>query len=67
MAFEVLAARLIEKRLGHLAARAVVDADKQDFLFHDWISGLGWAQHPGSRIQRQANIAVAVPSGEAAR
>jgi hypothetical protein len=31
---ELVSADLIEERLGHLAASAIVDTDKQDFLFH---------------------------------
>ena len=32
--FELLAAKLVQERLGHLAAGAVVNADEKDFLFH---------------------------------
>ena len=33
--FERAAAELVDERFGHLAAGAVVDADEQDFLFHE--------------------------------
>jgi len=33
--FEVIAPGLVQESCGHLAAGAVMDADEQDFLFHD--------------------------------
>ena len=65
--FELVAADLIEERLGHLAAGAIVDTNEQNSLFHVRVSGCGCAQHPGSRMQRQANMAAAAPSGGAIR
>jgi len=41
------AANLVQERLGHLAAGAVMDANKQDTLFHGLIYfdyDLGWQQ-----------------------
>jgi hypothetical protein len=34
---KLFAAKLIEKRFGHLAAGAVMNTDEQDFLFHDGV------------------------------
>src|SRR5947207_1337787 len=42
---ELLAAALVQERFRHLAARAIVDTNKEDFLLH----GLAWVwQAPGS-------------------
>jgi hypothetical protein len=57
----------IEECLGHLAAGAVVDTNEQDFLFHVWGPSQDLPQQFGSRMQRQANIAAAAPSGGAMR
>src|ERR1043165_6573779 len=66
--FEVLAADLVKERLGHLAARAVVDANKENFfLFHDAGSDCNLVQQPFSRTQRQASIATTAPTGGATR
>ena len=35
--FKLVAANLVEKRLGHLTAGAIVDANEQDFLFHNQV------------------------------
>jgi hypothetical protein len=40
--FKLIAANLIQERLGHLAAGAVVDANKQDTFFHNSIYLVGW-------------------------
>jgi hypothetical protein len=34
---ESITADLVQESLGHLAAGAVVDADKEDVLFHGWV------------------------------
>ncbi len=33
--FKIIAADIVEKRFGHLAAGAVMDTDEENFLFHD--------------------------------
>jgi len=42
--FEITQADVIQERLSHLAARAVVDADEKDsFLSHDYDVALNWS------------------------
>ena len=57
---QLVAARLLQERLGHLAARAVMDANKEN-VFHSHEGVSVWEQQPRSRTAQHAGTAIRAP------